>query len=357
MDVWESWGAGPRVNSPNCQGEQCNQSMCTWGYFDGSHDFNDMMIGVLHGGRGLGMAYCTSMIGLPCLDGETLTEESLQIGNNGWGNCQDCWVWAESNLSEDVVKTFTANEYWCDDYEPGEVEICDVMFSWCVKDMCEAAGFDVSDMEAEGYPYFYETGMLDGAQPYICGEASTFDNSPTCHDPAACNFDEGSVDGLPCAACCEYPPNNPMVWNMYADFRGCNSCGDNANEEPDGLGAYPCQDYEDGYIDSGGLDNYSFTTTEYWCDTPECPANITDEWGNVTRRLSCAGTNITQDIKYLKVFDICNNSASGNSCKFNNTQRYGNTGIYEKWYLGKMEVNVSTGGGKPKKKYLYFQIH
>jgi len=33
------------------------------------------------------------------------------------------------------------------------------------------------------------------------------------------------------------------------------------------------------------------------------------------------------------------------------------TGVYEKWYLGKMEVNVSTGGGKPKKKYLYFQIH
>ena len=31
--------------------------------------------------------------------------------------------------------------------------------------------------------------------------------------------------------------------------------------------------------------------------------------------------------------------------------------IFEKWYLGKMEVNVSTGSNKPKKKYLYFQIH
>ena len=97
--------------------------------------------------------------------------------------------------------------------------------------------------------------------------------------------------------------------------------------------------------------------------TTGTPSNATEakfrKWDDrfSTRRLSCAGTNVTQDIKYLKVFDICNNSASGNSCTFNNTQRYGNTGIYEKWYLGKMEVNVSTGGGKPKKKYLYFQIH
>jgi len=77
-----------------------------------------------------------------------------------------------------------------------------------------------------------------------------------------------------------------------------------------------------------------------------------------TRRLKCKGGNSTQDIKFLKVFDICNNNASGNRCMYNNTQVYsGNTGIYEKWYLGKMEVNVSTGSDKPKKKYLYFQIH
>ena len=76
-----------------------------------------------------------------------------------------------------------------------------------------------------------------------------------------------------------------------------------------------------------------------------------------TRRLKCAGGNTTSDTKFLKVYDICNNRASGNNCTYNNTQRYGNTGIYEKWYLGKMEVNVSTGSNKPKKKYLYFQIH
>ena len=69
------------------------------------------------------------------------------------------------------------------------------------------------------------------------------------------------------------------------------------------------------------------------------------------RRIKCKGS---QDIKFLKVFDICNNGASGNNCTYNNTQRYQNTGIYEKWYLGKMEVNMNDGS---KKKYLYFQIH
>ena len=70
------------------------------------------------------------------------------------------------------------------------------------------------------------------------------------------------------------------------------------------------------------------------------------------RRIKCRGN---QDIKFLKVFDICNNSASGNSCTYNNVQRYDNdTGIYDKWYLGKMEVNMNNG---VKKKYLYFQIH
>ena len=78
------------------------------------------------------------------------------------------------------------------------------------------------------------------------------------------------------------------------------------------------------------------------------------------RRLKCAGGNTTKDIKYLKVFDICNNRAPGNNCTYNNTQRYKGqlggqgTGIYEKWYLGKMEVNMNNGS---KKKYLYFQIH
>ena len=69
-----------------------------------------------------------------------------------------------------------------------------------------------------------------------------------------------------------------------------------------------------------------------------------------TRRFKCKGA---QDIKYLKVFDICNNNASGNNCTYNNTRNYNGTGIYEKWIVGKMEVNLNSG---KKKKFLYFQI-
>ena len=69
-----------------------------------------------------------------------------------------------------------------------------------------------------------------------------------------------------------------------------------------------------------------------------------------TRRIKCKGA---QDIKYLKVFDICNNNASGNNCTYNNTRNYNGTGIYEKWIVGKMEVNLNSG---KKKKFLYFQI-
>ena len=83
------------------------------------------------------------------------------------------------------------------------------------------------------------------------------------------------------------------------------------------------------------------------------PDNKFKKWDDrfSKRRIKCKGS---QDIKFLKVFDISNNRASGNNCTYNNTQRYQNTGIYEKWYLGKMEVNMNDGG---KKKYLYFQIH
>jgi len=69
------------------------------------------------------------------------------------------------------------------------------------------------------------------------------------------------------------------------------------------------------------------------------------------RRIKCKGS---QDIKFLKVFDICNNNASGNTCNYNNTRNYSGTGIYDKWIVGKMEVNLN--GGK-KKKFLYFQIN
>ena len=85
------------------------------------------------------------------------------------------------------------------------------------------------------------------------------------------------------------------------------------------------------------------------------------KWDNrfSKRRLKCKGAH---NRKALKVYDICNNAAAGNSCTYNNNKNYKGTGIYDQWVLGRMEVNVSTGrvdasgNAKPKKKYLYFQI-
>ena len=70
--------------------------------------------------------------------------------------------------------------------------------------------------------------------------------------------------------------------------------------------------------------------------------NKIQKWDNrfSKRRIKCKGA---QDIKYLKVFDICRSG-----CKYTNST------IYDKWYLGKMEINMNDG---KKKKYLYFQIH
>ena len=61
-----------------------------------------------------------------------------------------------------------------------------------------------------------------------------------------------------------------------------------------------------------------------------------------------------EDNKILKIYEICNNNAAANNCKYNNTTKYKGNGVYEKWYLGKMEVNLNDG---KKKKYLYFQFN
>ena len=95
-------------------------------------------------------------------------------------------------------------------------------------------------------------------------------------------------------------------------------------------------------------------------------SNKKEKWDNwfSTKRIKCNKKEPNR--KSLKVFDICNNSAKGNSCKYENNQIYNGTGIYEKWYLGRMEVRVPVGGttvknGKrvqrEKKRILYFQIH
>ena len=85
------------------------------------------------------------------------------------------------------------------------------------------------------------------------------------------------------------------------------------------------------------------------------------KWDNrfSKRRLKCKGA---ENKKELKVYDICNNAASGNVCTYNNNKDYNGTGIYDQLVIGRMEVNVSTGrvdnkgNKKPKKGILYFQI-
>ena len=70
--------------------------------------------------------------------------------------------------------------------------------------------------------------------------------------------------------------------------------------------------------------------------------NKVQKWDNrfSRKRIKCKGA---QDIKFLKVFDICRSGC-----------RYTNSTIYDKWYLGKMEVNLNDG---KKKNCLYFPIH
>ena len=103
---------------------------------------------------------------------------------------------------------------------------------------------------------------------------------------------------------------------------------------------------------SGSSTNQSFTNT---VDAKKY------KWTNrfSKRRLKCKGT---ENKKELKVYDICNNAASGNVCTYNNNKDYNGTGIYDQLVIGRMEVNVSTGridnsgNKKPKKGVLYFQI-
>ena len=75
------------------------------------------------------------------------------------------------------------------------------------------------------------------------------------------------------------------------------------------------------------------------------------------------GTPDAPNKKELKVYDICNNAASGNVCTYNNNKNYSGTRLYDQMVIGRMEVNISTGrvdnqgNKKPKKGYLYlYQI-
>ena len=99
-----------------------------------------------------------------------------------------------------------------------------------------------------------------------------------------------------------------------------------------------------GSCSSGTTSNSNFTNA---------PQNKMQKWDNrfSKKRIKCKGPN---DIKALKIFDICHSSLSPN-CNYvgPNDSTYERQLYYNKRYFGRMEVNLNNG---KKRKYIYFQI-
>ena len=74
------------------------------------------------------------------------------------------------------------------------------------------------------------------------------------------------------------------------------------------------------------------------------------------------GSTTTKDIKKLKVYEICRNNVKENG-KTRPICDYRNDDVWDKTYIGRMEILMPTTGtdakGNPvrKKKYLYFQMN
>ena len=99
-----------------------------------------------------------------------------------------------------------------------------------------------------------------------------------------------------------------------------------------------------GSCSNGTTSNSNFTNA---------PQNKMQKWDNrfSKKRIKCKGPN---DIKALKIFDICHSSVSPN-CNYvgPNDSTYERQLYYNKRYFGRMEVNLNNG---TKRKYIYFQI-
>jgi Tfp pilus assembly protein PilV len=99
-----------------------------------------------------------------------------------------------------------------------------------------------------------------------------------------------------------------------------------------------------GSCSNGTSSNSNFTNA---------PQNKMQKWDNrfSKKRIKCKGPN---DIKALKIFDICHSSLSPN-CNYvgPNDSTYERQHYYNKRYFGRMEVNLNNG---KKRKYIYFQI-
>ena len=66
--------------------------------------------------------------------------------------------------------------------------------------------------------------------------------------------------------------------------------------------------------------------------------------GSTASDTTTGATNLTKDTKRLKIITICNSA----KCD------YVNPDIYDKMYIGRMQVNMNEG---KKRKFLYFQAH
>ena len=96
--------------------------------------------------------------------------------------------------------------------------------------------------------------------------------------------------------------------------------------------------------------------------------NKTQKWNLrvSSDRIKCQPTSInsttTKDIKKLKVYEICRNNVKENG-KTRPICDYRNDDVWDKTYIGRMEILMPTTGtdakGDPvrKKKYLYFQMN
>ena len=96
--------------------------------------------------------------------------------------------------------------------------------------------------------------------------------------------------------------------------------------------------------------------------------NKTQKWNLrvSSDRIKCQPTSInsttTKDIKKLKVYEICRNNVKENG-KTRPICDYRNDDVWDKTYIGRMEILMPTTGtdakGNPvrKKKYLYFQMN
>ena len=80
--------------------------------------------------------------------------------------------------------------------------------------------------------------------------------------------------------------------------------------------------------------------------------NKMEKWNHrlSPKRIKCRGSN---DIKQLKVFEICKDGVREDG-KVRPNCDYRNDDIWDKTYIGRMEVNLNNG---KKKRFLYFQIH